>query len=910
MNQNCKTLENTVLVSLPGDRVPTEEEVFELASRLRTVFPVADDDFEQLIRSLHARLTITMEMGTVLIEQDHVPWLMARKPAIDPFYWNRYSMLLKKLSWPPQVVSTLDRITDEILDQIGNPELGNTWKRRGLVVGDVQSGKTATYTALCSKAADAGYKIIILLTGTLENLRRQTQERLDEGFVGRDSSTLLQQKSTGYSRKVGVGLIDSSRSAGVFTSRQRDFNREIVNALGFTLNAFTEPVLVVIKKNKRILENLRNWLRSYNADSSGRIDSTLLLIDDEADNASINTRSQDNDPTAINEGIRSILRLFTRTSYVGFTATPFANIFVDPDTEDEMLGHDLFPRDFIYCLEAPSNYTGPSAVFAEDSRLNMLRPIGDAGGSFPPRHRSSLIVEDLPESLREAIRTFIISTTIRDLRGEESGHRSMLVNVSQFTLVQDQVAGLIDLELRNIQQDIRNYSQLPPSEALKIESISELRRTWEREYQGAGFGWPSVQKGLLDGTLPIVVKAVNQRTGAASLDYKAYSQTGLRVIAVGGNSLSRGLTLEGLCVSYFYRNSQMYDTLLQMGRWFGYRDGYEDLVRLWITDDAAQWYSHISLASEELRDECKKMRVLARTPRDFGLKVRLSPDSLIVTARNKMRLSYTIERLVSVSERLIETPRIRSSRDSIRANVLAIKDFLDDLSANSIARDSSLGHSLWRKVPKALIAKLISSYNSHPSNMRFQGADLADFLDRTPAPGLADWDVAIPNGEEEVIDFFGVRLQPQKRTVEINTQTRAILVSGAKARVGSRGIEKLGIAPEKVKEIEEEYKASNPGKSIPDSKYREIRQRPLLLIHLVNAYLDKENPYDSGGDPLIALGLSFPKFDDSGFAGRVKYRVNLVEWRSMFESEADDEEDIEENGLATSSAVARTRDRF
>ncbi len=906
MNQNFKLLENAVLVSLPGDRVPTEDEVFEMASKLRTAFPLPDDDFEHLIRSLHARLTITMEIGTALVEQDHVPWLSARKPAINFFYWDRYSMYLRRRSWPPQVVSTLDRVTDNILDQLGNPELGNSWKRRGLVVGNVQSGKTATYTALCSKAADAGYKLIILLTGTLENLRRQTQERLDEGFVGLDSSNILKQKHS--RRVVGVGLIDSRRSAGVFTSRQRDFNKEILNALNFRLNVFIEPVLVVVKKNKRILENLENWLRNFNADSSGRIDSPLLLIDDEADNASINTNSQDNDPTAINERIRSILHLFTRTSYVGFTATPFANIFVDPDTEDDMLGHDLFPRDFIYCLDAPSNYTGPSVVFDEDSRL--LRPIRDAEASFPPKHKSSLIVEDLPESLHEAIRTFIIATTIRDLRGAGPSHRSMLVNVSQFTNVQDQVERLIDLELRRIQQDIRNYSQLPTGEALRIESISELRRTWEREYQSAGFSWPSVQKGLPKGALPVVVKAVNQRTGAASLDYRLHSQTGLRVIAVGGNSLSRGLTLEGLSTSYFYRNSQMYDTLLQMGRWFGYRDGYEDLIRLWITDDAAQWYSHISLASEELRDECKKMRAMDRTPRDFGLKVRLSPDSLIVTARNKMRLAKTIEKFVSVSETGIETPRIRFSRDSLRANVLAVKDFLDDLSVTRIAKEtSSLGNSLWRKVPKALIAKLLRRYDSHPSNMLFQGADLADFLDRTPEPRLAEWDVAIPNGGEPEIDFLGVRIRPQRRAVEINNQSKAIIVSGARARVGSRGVEREGIDPEQVRMMEEKYKAENPGKSVPDKMYRSIRYRPLLLIHVVNAYLDGE-PYDSGGDPLIALGLSFPKFDDSGIAGRVRYRVNLVEWRSMFESEADDEEDIEENGLATSSAVARTRDRL
>lgn len=416
MADNATLIENAVLVSLSPDRLPQEEEVLEIAGRMRAVFPILDSEFERLMRRLYARFTIRMNMGIALVDHGHVPWLSARKPDIDPFYWSRFEVWLKRKSWPPLVVSTLDRVSDEILDLIGNPIRPAPWARRGLVVGDVQSGKTASYTALACKAADAGYRLIVLLTGTLENLRRQTQERLDEGFVGLDSSEFLQQQGRGRNRTVGVGLIDSRRTAGVFTSRSKDFNKTLLNALGFRLDIFNEPVLVVIKKNKRILRNLEQWLRGYNADHNGKIDAPLLLIDDEADFASINTNAQDSDPTSINEAIRSVLQLFTRSSYIGFTATPFANIFVDPETEDEMLGHDLFPRDFIYCLDPPSNYMGPLAIFDEETGFDMLRIIEDADLSFPPRHKSTHVVDSLPGSLREAVLSFIIATSIRDLR--------------------------------------------------------------------------------------------------------------------------------------------------------------------------------------------------------------------------------------------------------------------------------------------------------------------------------------------------------------------------------------------------------------------------------------------------------------------------------------------------------------
>ncbi len=887
-SDNFRSLERTIVVSLPNDRPPTEQEIKDLAIRLRAVFPVADEEFDALLRQLHAKLSIEMNTGTALVAE-HAPWLSALKPSIDPFYWDRFYKFLQKKDWPPRVVSTLDRVTDDILDLVGNPTQATPWKRRGLVVGDVQSGKTATYTALCCKAGDVGYRLIILLTGTLESLRRQTQERLDEGFVGLDSSGELRKIRSRAA--IGVGLIDGRKDAGVFTSREHDFKKALLNALGFRLDSFKIPVLVVVKKNKKILEHLERWLTEFNAGAGGFIDAPVLVIDDEADSASVNTRSAAEDPTAINTRIRALLRLFTHSSYVGFTATPFANVFIDPDNVDDMLGSDLFPRDFIYSLEAPTNYMGPQAVFGEEPKVNMLRGIEDADAIFPPKHKNTLIINDLPLTLLDAARAFLLSNTIRDLREEGPTHRSMLVNVSAWTNVQEQVRTLLHSWLSQVQQDIRNYSQLPPTEALKNETIAALHATWQAEYDGLGIPWGSVQTALVAGALPVVIQAVNQRTGAASLDYAKHRENGLRVIAIGGNSLSRGLTLEGLSTSYFFRNSQMYDTLLQMGRWFGYRDGYADLCRLWLTDDAVHWYAYISMATEELRSEFKRMRAQDRTPQDFGLKVRAHPDALMVTARNKMRNSQTVERVISMRGQSPETARLRSNENIIRANRITVERFITSLREEGCEQTTSgLGNPFWRAVPNHLIAQLLRGFDVHPLNISFQAADLANFIESTTEERLQRWDIVFPQGEGTLDDVAGVAVKRNKRKVRVDENS--VLVSGRSARVASRGIEREGIEPDLVERITRQFKdkPENKTKSVPDSVYRVARTRPLLLIHVIEAKAEageKQPP-----DGLIALGLSFPDFNDDDVARRVKYRVNLVELRAMLENEID--EDIDE----------------
>lgn len=881
-------LENTIITTLTRNRIPKEQEVIDLAEKLRKIpnYNVNDEEFSEVMRKIHARLMIDMDLGTVIFE-GFQSWLPGRKPKIDPYYSNRFFAYLKKGGWPPRVVAKLDSVTDEILNLIGDPENSAFWRRRGLVMGDVQSGKTATYTALTCKAADAGYRLIILLTGTMENLRRQTQERLDAGFVGMDSSGWLARERK--RNVIGVGELDSQRMGIVFTSRARDFNTTLVNQLNLRIREVSEPILLVVKKNKRILENLENWLRSYNAGQNGSIDVPMMLIDDEADNASVNTNQSGQNPTAINERIRSLLNLFTRTSYIGFTATPFANIFIDPDSESEMLGNDLFPRDFIYTLDPPDNYIGAKEIFGDEPTVNCLREIEDAGQCFPLNHTSSHKISELPPSLLEALRVFIISNSILDLRDEGPIHRSMLVNVSRFTDLQNQVRDLIDQEIREIQLDIRNYSKLDFSEAIRNPNIRLLHQTWLREFEDIGIEWSQIQASLVDAALPIVVKSVNQRTGAGSLDFAVNRQTGLRVVAVGGNSLSRGLTLEGLCVSYFFRNTQMYDTLLQMGRWFGYRDGYSDILRIWLTEEAIHWYSHIANASMELREEIRKMRASGLTPKDFGLKVRSHPDSLLVTARNKMRSASEIVRVISVSGEGPETPQLLSDMSTIIANAKAAEAFIIELlDAGIMHKTSPWRNIIFNDVPKGHVSNLLRRFMSHPMDFVFQQDFLSSFLDKTEELSLDLWDVVIPNGGENESSFAGILYRPQKRKVIVNKNTRSILVSGKSRRVGSRGIEREGLSADFVRDIEQKYKEKNIGKQTPDSEFRNVRKRPLLLLHLIAPY-EGESRIDTGDGPLVALGLSFPRFDDSNVAKRIHYKINLVACKNMFDMEADDE---------------------
>ena len=895
------------------DPPPTETEIDDILARLAGAFGATADQVAETRKLLHARFSIRMEMGQT-IKVDHVPWLDARRASIDPFYWNRYREMLLRSGWPPLVTGTLDRSMDELLDLLGDPTTGGSWKRRGLVVGDVQSGKTASYAALICKAADAGYRMVILLAGTLENVRRQAQERLDAAFVGLDSRDFLARDQLKHKTHIGVGHIDSQRDGIVFTSRDRDFRANIASALSISLNSVKEPVLVVAKKNKGVLSNLATWLRTLNADREGHIDVPLLLIDDEADNASINTRSNPGETTAINTAIRDLLALFRRSSYVGFTATPFANIFIDPTSTHDMLGDDLFPSDFIHLLESPSNYVGMDRVFPAadpehpdageaEAVAAGLRTIEDSDDWLPMDHRSDAAPGTIPQSLLSAVRQFLLTCAIRDLRvrdqvdGHEKGiHRSMLVNVSRFTAVQNQVADQIHVELDRIRDQVRLYGKLKPRDAAaRSPEIAALQRVFESEFARVGFDWTEVLAFLHGAISPIRVQAVNQGTGAASLDYSvAREPPGIRVIAVGGNSLSRGLTLEGLCVSYFLRNSKAYDTLLQMSRWFGYRDGYVDLCRIWLVAEAEGWYRHVTDATNELKRDFARMRRQKATPAEFGLRVRTHPDTLLITARNKMATGIDVVgevRDISLAGRGIETARLYADQLRNADNLRIIDRFVSDLTnaCGNPSRSANDRAALWRDVPAEAIERLLRDFLVHPLNHDFQGDAIADFLVAAKERGDAQflhWTVAVPtDGKLDPIKpplSSGLVVKAKRRVVLARQgPPPSLLVSGKGARVGGPEDVLYGLLPEQADAVKAAERKEKPDvKNPPEDAYRAVMQNPLLVVYLLGGIEkhgnDPETSYKQGL-VLPALGLHFPGTKDPNAPKRyVSYRLNRV----------------------------------
>ncbi|MGI8548670.1 MAG: Z1 domain-containing protein [Gemmatimonadaceae bacterium] len=507
-NVPLQTLERLTEALLAQEGTVTPDRIRDMIAQFRPlpICQVSDADAEALARRFEARHAVTMEIGSILRERGYRPWLDAELAGIDFYYWNRYRKLLESKHLSHNVISTLHRETDRILALLEKPSREGQWGRRGMVVGDVQSGKTANYTGLICKAADAGYRLIVVIAGVHNNLRNQTQRRIDEGFVGRDSARLLSKRED---RFVGVGRFDATRRPVTFTNSLRDFSKQMATGLGIPLQTLKEPAVLVIKKNPKTLQNLLEWLREHNAGRQMRsVDVPMLLIDDEADNASINVAYKSGTVSTINGQIRDLLQMFSRSCYVGYTATPFANIFIDPDTDDDMRGQDLFPRDFIVSLESPTNYFGAARVFRDDSDL-FVRHVEDYADVLPLGHKKDHPIAALPGSMVTAVRTFVVGRAIRLLRGHRDQHCSMLINASRFTGTQGAIRNLVQQTIEGIQGSVRVNGALPSERALGDPEIAALQAVWEKEFVDSGYTWAEVQVELLNAAAPIRVVEVN-----------------------------------------------------------------------------------------------------------------------------------------------------------------------------------------------------------------------------------------------------------------------------------------------------------------------------------------------------------------------------------------------------------------
>ncbi|HNY44736.1 MAG TPA: Z1 domain-containing protein [Bacteroidales bacterium] len=741
--------------------------------------------------------------------------------------------------------------------------------------------------------------MIIVLAGIHKNLRSQTQLRLDEGFLGFD--TQQERVNRNNNLWIGVGEPRSNRHliAHSLTSSldNGDFNAGAANALA--LNFYTnDPIIAVVKKNAYVLNRLEQWLSAQSSETSNgnKIirNKPLLIIDDEADNASINTTRDDLNPTKINGQIRNLLRLFQKSAYVGYTATPFANIFI-PLNDD-----NLFPRDFITNIPAPSNYIGPDKIFGfeplEDSQeptdtLPVVHRIDDYHTFVPDRHkRDDQLPVSVPESLKTAIKCFILTCAIRRLRGQGDEHNSMLIHISRFQVWQSRIKELVEnvfnfyrmgieqnnagiiSELRHaFETDVDSYRSYTTTSAQILDSqLSELDPAVKVHL------WKEVLPCLHPAATKIQVKEIH---GGAKdvLDYQAYDkkyiregeEAGLSVIAIGGNKLSRGLTLEGLSVSYYLRASKMYDTLMQMGRWFGYRPGYVDLCRLFTSGELNEWFCHITLASEELRKEFNYMSDIAgSTPEQYALKVRTHPGVLQISATNKIRTAVNVN--ISWSGVLIESYKLSKRSQDINANLDNLNKLISSFSSESIVKKRNF---LWNNIPASNIISFFGNFIA-PENPIASPDRLAEFiLEKQKDDELDVWHVALMSSNSKTKDYVlddSTRIWMFDRTDDDKNNSNEVYYI-RKSHIISPNHEFIDLTDDEYelakrktfeqKKAHEEYPGAAQMPNYPNGNLvrndLEIKSArfPLLLLYLLNP---EKAGLPESEKPIVGFAIRFP----------------------------------------------------
>ncbi|MDR3713085.1 MAG: Z1 domain-containing protein [Puia sp.] len=694
-----------------------------------------NDLYTTAVREYKSVYLVDINPSSALTKKGFHTWLTEKRKAELPTeYIGRYLTYMGIQGRPQTVILELARSSEAILGKLGDPHSDTAFYTKGLVVGSVQSGKTGNFNAVINRAVDAGYNLVVILSGIMEDLRSQTQLRLEMDVIGEGMIDLKTEQYgvKGVGRVSRFGVQGNSEIPQVFsiTSYKSDFKKQIQDA-SFSLN---NRNLLVCKKNASVLRNLLIWLSDYLAENQEQHNIPLLIIDDEADNASLNNMGHKGREYAstINGHIRAILELFSRKTYLGYTATPFANVIQDRNQPAEgswpisyrrngetvirnfKQVSNVFPDDFIELLDPPSNYIGAKQVFGatvdpDTKKIPLIEPVTDYIESFPSKvidtpegvrpgakeeldkevaalrspRKDDVFPQQLPESLKRAVECFILGIAVRMKRRPAMAesrlynpHNTMLIHVSRFTDWQNRTRQLIQEEVDRL---IQRTQELPSS---PHSIYAQLERTWNqyyaviieniRTYLPKDYGDEFLQPVSFDDIKPLLpravqgleVKAINSVTKEKLVYTTDQSGEGKKYIAIGGNRLSRGFTLEGLTINYFIRNTNFADTLLQMGRWFGYRPGYIDCCKLFTTWDAIEKFEAATRTIDELELQFKEMQRMGKTPQDFILRVRTHPGVLDITRPSILKNAKEVK--WSYQDTLVQTTQFELKQERIK----------------------------------------------------------------------------------------------------------------------------------------------------------------------------------------------------------------------------------------------------
>ncbi|WP_030686893.1 Z1 domain-containing protein [Streptomyces sp. NRRL B-1347] len=674
-------------------------------------FGIGPDIIEQ-IRERHVRQTIRikeLEEPRAVVLGNRDTWYTGPQPKDK--CWPAIVDLLRKDDWPQDpAIKNLDDSSTRIVSLLNHPK-EQAFSTRGLVVGYVQSGKTTNFTSVMAKAADRGYKLFIVLAGIHNGLRRQTQARLVQ--------QLVEPNPTMWSQLTGL---------------DKDFTPQENPASYFGKNNRTH-VLCVVKKNATVLRKLAEWLAKA---SDYLEDCPALIIDDEADQATVATNS-------INPLILRIMGNLPRSAYVGYTASPFANLLIDPSAED------LYPQDFIVNLPKPEGHFGTEVLFGRyalddedpeqlDDGYDMIRSVPeDDVACVRPATRADVdgFEPVITDTLRKAVEYFWLATAARRVRATGNPHSTMLIHTSVNTSVHN--------SFKRPLEHLRNRSAQSLTDAA---FLSRLRSTWEEETDrvpAESFGETKVPFDQLLTELPGVLD--NCRVimdNSSSEDRLDYENGPVVAIAVGGNTLSRGLTLEGLSVSYFVRAVSAYDTLLQMGRWFGFRNSYADLPRIWMTDELAEWFRHLATVETEMRRDIDVYMTEDETPRTFAVRLRTHP-ALRVTAAAKMKDAVTAAS--SYGGKRVQTHYFHTSEDWLSRNINAARNLVKAATTNAVRTEArpTEGRYVFRYVPHSFVVDFLSSYKFHEKSPENDPDLIIKYIQKrvTTSGSLGRWNIAI-----------------------------------------------------------------------------------------------------------------------------------------------------------------------
>lgn len=934
--QSARAIAHTLLQAHQGQI--TDEVLLTVIEKVSAINIVEGQtyDKQELFEILRADFSIGKGEISILSE-DVEPWLNDEKANINFELWNRYKLYMAKND-PSFPVNDLDDFTDKILDKCVNPKKSGSWDRRGMVVGHVQSGKTSNYVGLINKATDAGYKVIIIIAGTISSLRRQTQERIDSGYIGRNSSAFIREKEN---KIVGVGNytvgtdIYSLTSAYYKSGDEGDFNQAIAKRLNIPIGR--NPVVLVIKKNKSILENLIDWFSNdINAkvvDGTPKLfDVPALIIDDEADAASVNASRDINDIKTINRLIRTLLNIFNQNTFVGYTATPYANLFISQEYNEEnttvvknktyKIGEDLFPRDFIINIKAPTNYIGAAKIFGYENvnpeltkePLDIFREINDFDPPFfrtIKRENKDILPEYLPPSLEGAIKSFILTCAIRRVRGHENKHNSMLVHVALLVRWIDRVAYLVNEKTKEYKNAIQSEDEALLNE-LKEIYITDFLPTTQNVLDNLDYTdirikphtWEEVKKELKNAVMKIDVRSVHGTRSTTNLEYHNIEEidynrheNGLSVIAVGGSRLSRGITLEGLSISYYIRTTRMYDSLMQMGRWFGYRPGYVDLCRLYTTNQIFEWFNHITMATEEMRNDFDEMTAIHQRPKDFRLKVRNHHGLLTITSLNKLYFSEDIE--ISFSGENPQTYCLLKTKSAIENNFNALKSLVSMIGfptkENRI--ETSKGKIRYLFYPNSNIEPVCNFIDAYKIEQpSISNATLSEYIrTQSRANKIREWSICLVSNTDEKVFINRHENNPDETRVPkddimtydlvFNDETITLGCSVRNQPKNGRFGEHYTIAKNQIDDLKDRQidlaiKTNTTNKEIKGQ--RAIEKKGLLLIYALD---ERGTPNVNNGIPIVGYSLHFPRIEDEI---KVSYTATI---NKGFDDEVMDDDD-------------------